>query len=111
MALYKKDDGLVLRAELPGLSAEDLALEVDGDTLTISGEWPAEPELERAEAQYGERPRGRFSRSLRLSFEIDAGRVQARLERGVLEVELLPSPAGKAVKIPVQSQEAQRSGS
>lgn len=86
-ALYRREDGLVLRTPLPGLPAEALTLEVDGNALTLSGSWP-EVAPEGTRAGHVERPRGPFRRTLRVPFEIDAERVTARVERGLLEVEL-----------------------
>jgi len=86
-ALYPRGDGLLLRTPLPGLSADAITLEVEGSTLTLSGVWP-EVAPEGTRAQHLERPRGPFRRTLRAPFEIDAERVSARVERGLLEVEL-----------------------
>lgn len=87
-ALYARDDDVLLRSPLPGLEAPDVKLEIDRNVLTVSGRYREEPEDERAIARHLERPRGPFSRSLHLPFEIDPARVRARLERGVLEVEI-----------------------
>lgn len=87
-ALYRREDGFVLRTPLPGLAAEAITLEVDGNALTLAGVWP-EVAPEGTRAGHVERPRGPFRRTLRVPFEIDAERVTARVERGVLEV-LLP---------------------
>jgi HSP20 family protein len=99
--LYTRDDGVLLRTPLPGVDPKDLALEVDGDALTLSGRFEDEPEAAKAPAQHVERPRGEFTRTLRLPFEIDAARVQAKLERGVLEVTLPRLVKNPPVKIQV----------
>lgn len=103
--LVRREDGLLLRALLPGVDAKDVALEADGSTLTISAKFPGEPEDESAVQQRIERPRGSFSRTLQLDFDIDAARVQARLERGVLEVELPRLAKNPPVKIQVLPEE------
>lgn len=87
-ALYTRGDDVLLRTALPGVEAKDLTLQVEDDTLTLAGRWAGEPEGEAALAEHVERPRGEFRRSLSLPFEVDAARVQARLDRGVLEIEL-----------------------
>jgi len=102
-ALYRKDDALLLRTPLPGVEAKDLALEIDANVLTLSGRFQEDPEAEAARARHVERPRGRFSRTLHLPFEVDAARVQARLERGVLEVEIPRLEKTPPVKIQVLS--------
>jgi HSP20 family protein len=88
VALYARGNDSLLRAVLPGVEPKDVAIEVEDDTVTLSGRWPSVPEAEQALAQHIERPRGEFRRSLRLAYEIDAARVQARMQHGVLEVEL-----------------------
>jgi HSP20 family protein len=105
LALYQREEGWLLRTPLPGVPASAIALEVDGNALTLAGEWPRE-ELEGAESQHLERPHGRFQRTLRLPFEIDAARVQARVESGVLEVELPRLAKSAPVKIQVLSEAA-----
>lgn len=86
-ALFRRADGWLLRTPLPGLGADAITLEVDGNALTLAGTWP-EVAPEGARARHVERPRGPFRRTLRVPFEIDVERVHARVERGVLEVEL-----------------------
>jgi HSP20 family protein len=100
-ALYTRDDGLLLRTPLPGVESKDLTLEVDGQTLTLAGRHEDEPEMAESHAQHVERPRGSFTRTLRLPFEIDAARVQAKLERGVLEVVLPRLVKNPPIKIQV----------
>jgi HSP20 family protein len=103
-ALYTRDDGLLLRTPLPGVAPENLALEVDGNALTLAGRFEDEPEGDQALAQHLERLRGSFSRTLRLPFEVDAARVEAKLERGVLEVTLPRLQKNPPVKIKVLPQ-------
>lgn len=103
-ALYTREGDVLLRTVLPGVEAKDLDLEVKDDTLTLAGRWPSEPESEGASSEHVERPRGEFRRSLRAPFEIDEARVQARLERGVLEIELPRLMKNPPVKIQVQDE-------
>jgi HSP20 family protein len=91
MDLVESGDHFVLRADLPGLSEEDVKIELEDQTLTISGERKAEHE-ERQEGYYRvERAFGSFSRSLQLPKGIDPEAVTARFDRGVLEVSI-PKP-------------------
>ena len=92
MDLVETDDQLVLRADLPGLSKEDVELEVKDGVLTISGERKADHE-EKSEGYYRvERAFGRFSRSLTVPDGIDAEAITAEFNEGVLEVRI-PKPA------------------
>jgi HSP20 family protein len=91
MDLVESDDDFVLRADLPGLSEDDVNIELEDNVLTISGERKAEHE-ERKEGYYRvERASGSFSRSLTLPEGIDPEKVQANFDRGVLEVRI-PKP-------------------
>jgi HSP20 family protein len=87
----EEGDHYVLRADLPGLSEDDVNVELDDNVLTISGERKSEHE-HRKEGYYRiERAAGAFSRSLTLPEGIDPDSVQARFEKGVLEVRV-PKP-------------------
>ena len=91
MDLVETDDHFVLRADLPGLSQDDVKIELEDQTLTISGERKAEHE-ERQEGFYRvERAFGTFSRSLTLPKGVDPESVSASFDRGVLEVRI-PKP-------------------
>ena len=81
----------VLRADLPGLSEQDVNIELEDNVLTISGERKAEHE-ERKEGYYRvERSSGSFRRSLTLPEGVDPEAVKATFDRGVLEVRV-PKP-------------------
>jgi HSP20 family protein len=94
MDLVETDDEFVLRADLPGLSEDDVNIELEDNVLTISGERKAEHE-ERKEGYYRvERSSGSFTRSLTLPEGVDPDAVKASFERGVLEVRV-PKPEAK----------------
>jgi len=104
LALYTREDGCLLRAVVPGVSAEDLSIRIEGDTLTLEGTWPELPEAEaEAGPRHLERPRGRFLRSLRLPHEVETEAVEARLERGILEIRIPRAKSSLPVKIPVRT--------
>lgn len=86
--LWLGDESVVVTAELPGLSTDDIHLAVREDTLTIEGERKAPAADERASWFRRERPFGSFSRSIELPFRVDPDRVKARVHDGVLEIEL-----------------------
>jgi len=92
MDLVETDDHLVLRGDLPGMTEDDVDIEIKDNVLTVSGERKAESE-EKGEGYHRvERAFGSFSRSLTLPQGIDAGKVDAEFENGVLEVRI-PKPA------------------
>jgi HSP20 family protein len=92
MDLAETDDHLVLKADLPGLDADDVEIEVQDGVLTVSGDRKTEHESSSNGYHRVERSYGRFSRSLSLPQGIDAGQVQAEFDKGVLEVRI-PKPA------------------
>jgi HSP20 family protein len=89
--LVESGDHFVLKADLPGLTDEDVSIEVQDGTLTISGERSAEHESEEGGWYRLERSYGSFSRSLTLPDGVDAEAISARFENGVLEVNI-PKP-------------------
>jgi HSP20 family protein len=91
MDLVETEDHLILRADLPGLDSEDVNIEVKDSVLTVSGERKAEHE-EKTDGFYRvERAFGTFSRSMSLPNRIDADRITASFQKGVLEVRI-PKP-------------------
>jgi HSP20 family protein len=91
MDVVETNDHFVLRADLPGLSENDVKIEVEDNVLTVSGERKAEHE-QQGEGYYRvERAFGSFSRSLTLPEGVDADGIQASFESGVLEVRI-PKP-------------------
>jgi HSP20 family protein len=92
MDLVETDEHLVLRGDLPGLSEDDVEIEVEDGVLTISGERKTEHEEKSEGFHRVERASGRFSRSLSLPQGTDAETIEAGFEDGVLEVRI-PKPA------------------
>jgi HSP20 family protein len=91
MDLVETDDHFVLRADLPGMSQDDVKIEFEDGTLTVSGERKAEHESKNEGYYRVERAFGSFSRSLTLPRGIDAEAVTANFENGVLEIRI-PKP-------------------
>jgi HSP20 family protein len=75
-----------IRAELPGVSENDVEVTLTDDILTIRGEKKEERREEKENYFLSERTFGSFQRSLRLPFSADADKVKASFESGVLNV-------------------------
>jgi HSP20 family molecular chaperone IbpA len=89
--IYESDEGLVLIADLPGVSVKSLELQVQNNKLTLLGRVTTQipPNARALHKEYEE---GDFLRSFILSEDVDHERVTARLNNGVLEVVLPRSP-------------------
>jgi HSP20 family protein len=91
MDLVETDDHFVLRADLPGLTEDDVSIELEDNVLTISGERKSEHEEHKEGYHRVERAYGSFGRSLTLPEGVDADTVEASFDNGVLEVRI-PKP-------------------
>lgn len=101
MDLVETDERFVLKADLPGLSEDDVNIELDDNTLTITGERRTEHE-QRTEGYYRvERASGAFARQLTLPEGVDAEGVKASFDRGVLEVSIPKPEQAKPRKVKI----------
>ncbi len=98
--IYQTEEGLMLTADLPGVTTETLELQVQDNKLTIFGRVapliPAEAKLLHQEYEQGD-----FLRSFILSDEVDYDRITAKLNNGVLEVCLPRMPHAEPRRIQV----------
>jgi HSP20 family protein len=102
--VWEEADHLNLEAELPGLDLKGLEIYVTGgNQLTIHGE-SKPPVPEKGVWHRRERQFGRFSRTLTLPYPVDADKVEARLENGVLQVRLAKHESARPRKINVKGE-------
>lgn len=86
--VHETDQAFMVTAELPGIDLKDVELSLDDNVLTLRGEKRSEGNEEQGGRRYSERSFGRFERSIPLPAEVDAERVEASCENGVLKVTL-----------------------
>ncbi len=86
MNIWINDQGAVVTAELPGIEPRDLDIKAVGGTLTISGERTPEKTREDTRIHRQERDFGKFVRSVEMPFTIQADKVDAKLEKGILNI-------------------------
>ena len=79
---------LVLRAELPGMTREDIEVTVENGTIVIKGEKKFDPEVKEEHYRRIERTYGAFQRSFTLPNTVDATKVAAEYKNGVLTITL-----------------------
>ena len=99
-----REDGenLVIEAEVPGLSKEDVEITVENDTLTIGGKYKESTEEKNAHYHVRERRQGEFSRSFRLPETADGENVTAELTDGVLTLRVPTREEAKPRRIEVK---------
>jgi len=100
--LYETDDAFVVKAFMPGLTADELQVSVEDRTVTIHGE-PGAEELSGMRPLLQERRLGAFTRTFTLPVPVNADNVQAELAHGVLSLTLPKSEAAKPRRIEVRS--------
>jgi HSP20 family protein len=101
--IYETDGKeLVLKVELPDVAREDITLQVENNTLTISGQKKMEKEIKEEQYHRVERAYGAFSRSFTLPPTVDAGAIGAEFKNGVLTVTLPRREEAKPRQIQVQ---------
>jgi HSP20 family protein len=103
MNVWAGEEGLIVTSEVPGVSIEDLEINVVNDTLTLSGH--REPDQVGEETRYHRRERGfgKFTRTVQLPFRCDANKVEATLTNGILRIELPRVEEEKPIKISVKA--------
>lgn len=102
--IWEDADHCYLEAELPGIELKDLEITVvGGNQLTIKGE-RRPVTVEKGVWHRQERTFGAFSRSLELPFHVDADKVEAKLENGVLTVKLAKHESARPRKIAVKAE-------
>ena len=95
------DHELVLKAELPDMSREDIDISVENFVLTIKGEKKLAGDVKEEQFHHVERRHGAFSRSFSLPQTVDAGKVSADYKNGVLTVRLPLREEAKSRQIKV----------
>ena len=101
--IYEQKDDLIVKAEIPGLTKDEIDISLEGNTLTIKGEKKKEEEVKDENYYRCERTFGAFSRSVELTSDVQADKVNASFTNGVLEVRLPKTEEAKknVVKVKV----------
>ena len=99
--IEEQDDAYVLEAELPGVKREDVDIEVAGNELSITGEIK---EKERKGAlRRRTRRTGRFEYRVRLPDQVDASKIEANLDQGVLTLRVPKAERAQRQKVEIKS--------
>ena len=101
--VFERDGSLVVRADIPGMSAKDIDISLSDSGITISGERTEEKEVKEKDYHRSERSYGRFTRQLALPAGVDREKSEANFKDGVLEITLPLKEEAKQKKIEVKS--------
>ena len=101
--IFERPDHLVIRAELPGVSREDMDVRIENGVLTLRGERKREEEINEDNAFRLERAYGSFTRSFSLPRTVDASKVTAQYRDGVLEVSVPKQETAKPKKVEIRA--------
>jgi HSP20 family protein len=99
--IYETGESVVVKAELPGLTKEQVGIEVKDGVLTLKGERKVEREVKEENYHRVERAYGTFQRSFSLPASVDQEKIGATLKDGVLEVTLPKKEQAKPKQISV----------
>lgn len=101
--MYQTDNDVVVKADLPGIKADEVQINVNGDVLTIKGETKQQDEKKDKSWHIREHRRGAFERSIRLPSGVIADRANADFDNGVLTITLPKSEEVKPRTITVKT--------
>ncbi len=97
------DDELKLTAELPGMDADDVEIDVEGNTLILRGEKAMEAGRDERDVRIWERHYGRFSRAFTLPGTVDIDSIRAEFDKGVLTVHMPKTVEARGRRIAVKT--------
>jgi HSP20 family protein len=99
---YEDKDAFLLSCDLPGMDQKDVKLNLDNNMLTIFGTRRLEHEDKRENYQRVECLFGTFNRSFTLPATVDAGKIEAKMENGVLKIRLPKREESKPKQIDIK---------
>lgn len=99
LEIAETDEALTVRAEVPGFTANELDIRVDGKRLTIAGKHESKEQSTKGKTIYSERCANEIFRSVALPSDVDGARVNATLKDGVLNIDLPKATHAKSVRI------------
>lgn len=100
--IVEDENGITVKADLPGVSKDNLSIRVDGDTLTIEGSVTL-GEAQKMEAVYAEIRVAQYRRSFVLSRDLDTERIDASMKNGVLTMHVPKREQAKPRRIAVKA--------
>jgi HSP20 family protein len=101
--MYQTDNDVIVKATIPGISPDELDIQITGDTLTLQGEIKQEEHIENAKYHLREHHYQSFSRSLTLPVQVVADKANAEIKNGILTLTLPKAEETKPKVITVKA--------
>jgi HSP20 family protein len=101
--LEESDDHYLMSFDMPGLEKENIDIEMQGNTLVVTGERKQESDRTEGRSRFVERRYGRFERSIRLPQDVKADGIEAEYVNGVLKVAIPKSAESSRQKVKIGS--------
>jgi HSP20 family protein len=101
--VLENETGITMKADLPGVSRDNLHIRVDGETLTVEGQVNL-GDVKELQAVYAEVRTAHFKRSFVLSRDLDTSKIDASMKNGVLTLTMPKLEQAKPRRIPVRAE-------
>jgi HSP20 family protein len=105
MDMYEKEDSYILRFDLSGVKPEEVDISMSGDTLTVKGDRNPPEGIKEEEWQASEMCYGPFSRSITFPMGVNADKIEANFDNGILEIHLPKTEEVKPKQIKIQAKQ------
>lgn len=99
--IFEDGNDVVVKAEIPGITKDDLKVDITDDSITISGEKKQEKEVNREDYHRLECSYGSFRRSFRLPETVESDKAKATFRDGILEIRMPKSETSKKRRITI----------
>jgi len=99
--VYEDEHNITLKIEVPGIDEKDIDVRVENNTLTVHGERRFEKEEKEENFRRVERQYGSFTRQFTLPTTVDAEKIQAQYDRGILKLQLAKKAEAKPKQIKI----------
>jgi len=97
------NDEYIVKASIPGINPDDLDISYTANSLTIRGETKEEREVEEAKYHMRERRYGSFARSITIPSTVNADKIEANYDKGILTLHLPKAEESKPKRIEIKS--------
>lgn len=104
MDVYEEGGDIIVKAEIPGMKKEEIHIDINEKTVTVSGEKKKEEKVERKDYVHLERTYGSFARTFTLPAEVQTDKARATFKDGVLELRMpkTAEAARRTRKVPIE---------